>query len=333
MDAPCKGPDDGLLWRKEPNRSTLGLRRPIRAGLWLLLPLAMALLLAGDVAAGRAAALTVLPTVEPIMASLLLLCAGGALSGLLAGLLGIGGALVTIPVLYLALPALGIDAGRVPATAVATALIAMVPITLMAAWQQQRHGAIELGWLRRMAGPISIGAACGALLAVTLNGPMLALLFALQSCWYGARLLLDRCGADDRADDLSVWQRFARLPLWLAAPPMAAFCACVGMGGGSIVTPFLLRQRVAFRHAVATAGALNLCIALGGSLAFALSSTSASSAAACVPAALLLAAGAMASVTFGVSLAHRVPARVLQRLIGIVNVVSAASLLIQVALH
>jgi uncharacterized membrane protein YfcA len=162
---------------------------------------------------------------------------------------------------------------------------------------------------------------------------VLALLFASQSCWYGARLLLDRCAVDARADRFNIWQRLAQLPPWLAAPPMAAFCACVGMGGGSIVTPFLLRQRVPFRHAAATAGALNLCIALAGSLAFALSSTSASNAAACVPAAVLLAGGAMLSVTFGVSLAQRVSAVALQRLIGVVNVVSAASLVIQVALR
>jgi uncharacterized membrane protein YfcA len=211
--------------------------------------------------------------------------------------------------------------------------MAMVPITLMAAWRQQRHGAIETGWLRRMAGPMACGAACGALLAATLNGPLLVLLFALQSCFYGARLLMDRRGVDAHADARSVCQRFARLPLWLAAPPMAAFCACVGMGGGSIVTPFLLRQRVPFRHAVATAGALNLCIALAGSLAFALSSAGASTAAACVPAAVLLAGGAMVPVKFGVALAHRVSADVLQRLVGIVNVVSAATLLFQVSLH
>jgi uncharacterized protein len=333
MDALRKRLGEGMPQRRDMSRSTFGLLRLIPARLWSLLPLAIALLLAGDAATGRAQALPPLPPAEPLAVSLLLLSAGGMLSGLLAGLLGIGGALVTIPVLYLALPALGIGAAQVPATAVATALLAMVPITLMAAWQQQRHGAIETGWLRRMAGPMAVGAACGALLAAALNGPVLALLFALQSCWYGARLLLDRCGVDARADERSVWQRLARLPPWLAAPPMAAFCACVGMGGGSIVTPFLLRQRVPFRHAVATAGALNLCIALAGSLAFALSSVSASGAAACVPAAALLAAGAMASVTFGVSLAHRVPAVVLQRLIGVVNVVSAASLLFQVALH
>ena len=300
---------------------------------WVLLPLALALLLSGDVATGRVALLPAMRAVDPLAASMLLLGAGGMLSGLLAGLLGIGGALVTLPALYLALPALGIDAERIPATAVATALIAMVPITFIAAWRQQRHGAIETRWLRRMAWPMAVGAACGALLAAALNGPVLALLFALQSCWYGSRLLLARHSVDSGARSGGIWQRFAQLPPWLAAPPMAAFCACVGMGGGSMVTPFLLRQRVPFRHAAATAGALNLCIALAGSLAFALSSTGVRSASACVPAALLLAGGAMVTVGFGVSLAHRVPAVVLQRLIGMVNVVSAAVLLCQVVLR
>jgi uncharacterized protein len=255
------------------------------------------------------------------------------LSGLLAGLLGIGGALITIPALHVALPTLGIDPAHVPATAVATALMAMVPITLVAALQQQRHGAIELNWLRRMAGPMACGAAGGALLAAALNGPVLVLMFALQSCWYGARLLLDRCGADAHSDGASIWQRFAQLPPWIAAPPMAAFCACVGMGGGSIVTPFLLRQRMPFRHAAATAGALNLCIALAGSLAFAVWGGAASSAAACLPAAVLLASGAMVSVQFGVALAHRVTAMSLQRLIGIVNLVSALTLVCQLVLR
>jgi uncharacterized membrane protein YfcA len=313
--------------------STFGWPRQRVARWALLLPVMMALLLAGDAAPGQAPAWTALPAAQPLALSLLLLCAGGMLSGLLAGLLGIGGALITIPALHLALPTLGIDAAHVPATAVATALMAMVPITLVAALQQQRHGAIELDWLRRMAGPMACGAAGGAVLAATLNGPVLVLLFALQSCWYGARLLLDRCGVDARSDGAGTWQRFAQLPPWVAAPPMAAFCACVGMGGGSIVTPFLLRQRMPFRHAVATAGALNLCIALAGSLAFAVFGGGASSAAACVPAAVLLASGAMVAVKFGVSLAHRVPAVSLQRLIGIVNLVSALTLVCQLVLR
>ncbi len=314
------------------NQSTLVLLRAVGARSWLLLPLVMALSLAGDASTGWALALPAMPATEPLVASLLLL-GGGALSGLLAGLLGIGGALVTIPVLHVALPALGINAAVVPATAVATALMAMVPMTLLAAWRQQRHGAIETRWLRRMAAPTALGAACGSLLAAALNGPVLAVMFALQSCWYGARLLLGRRTLDFPADHSGRWQRSAQLPPWLVAPPMAAFCACVGMGGGSIITPFLLRQRVPFRHAVATAGALNLCISLAGTLTFAMTSNGANSATACVPAAAMLAGAAMASVTFGVSLSHRVPADVLRRLVGFVNVVSAVILTCQVVRH
>jgi uncharacterized membrane protein YfcA len=317
-----------IAFHGDGHRNPSSATAALRLSPWLLLP--STLLLRGDVESGRGLALA---TADPLVLSLLLLFAGGVLSGLLAGLLGIGGALVTIPVLHVALPALGIDAALLPATAVATALMAMVPITLVAAWRQQRHGAIETGWLRCMAGPMACGAACGALLAAALNGPVLAVLFALQSCCYGGRLLADRRGVDSRSYGSAIWRRYARLPPWLAAPPMAAFCACVGMGGGSVITPFLLRQGLPFRHAVATAGALNLCIALGGSLAFALSSTGASKAGACVPAAVLLAVGATASVTLGVSLAHRLPAVVLQRLIGLVNLSSAATLLWQVAQH
>jgi uncharacterized membrane protein YfcA len=256
---------------------------------------------------------------------------GGAVSGLLAGLLGIGGALVSIPVLHWALPALGIDVSQVSATAVATALMAMVPMTLLATWRQKQHGALETDWLRRIAFPTALGAAGGALLAAALNGPVLALLFAMQSLWYGTGLL--GLHTSIASSGGGVIRRLAHLPPWLAVPPMAAFCGCVGMGGGSLLTPFLLAKRVPFRHAVATAGALNLCIALGGSAAFFVLRTQSAGTVACMPAALCLAAGAMASVMFGVSLSHRISPLALQRLIGTVNVVSAATLVGQVTLH
>jgi uncharacterized membrane protein YfcA len=271
-----------------------------------------------------------LPAIDAQVIALLLLLAGGLLSGLLAGLLGIGGALITLPVMYVALPGLGVDPALVPATAVSTALIAMLPTTLLAARQQYLRGVIEPGWLRRLAGPMAVGAAGGACLTAVLNGPLLALLFAAQTCCYGWRLLRASAGAGG-AEGISartgaLSRRLARLPPWLAAPAMAGFCACVGMGGGSMVAPYLQRQGVAFRHSVATAGALNLCIALGGSMAFAGLGV-ASHVAPCWRAASLLGAGAALAVPLGVAIAHRVATSTLQRLIGVVSLVSACSLL------
>ena len=262
-----------------------------------------------------------------------LLLLGGLVSGFLAGLLGIGGALVTLPVLYAALPGLGVPAAQVPATAVATALMAMLPTTILAAWRQHAHGALDLGTLARMAAPMAAGGIVGALLACQLRGPALALMFATQSICYGMHLIADRAGANEPRPS-AVTQLIGRAPCWVAGPAMAGFCACVGMGGGSIVTPYLMQRfALPFRHAVATSSALNLSIAVGGSLAFFVSASGAAggTVSAHLTAAILLAAGAMASVTLGVFVSHRLPTVVFRRAVGAINVTAAATLLLQIA--
>ena len=68
----------------------------------------------------------------------------GVASGFLAGLLGIGGGFVMVPVLILLLPVLGLDPGLVPKVAVATSLAAMVPIACSAVFAQYRRGALDI---------------------------------------------------------------------------------------------------------------------------------------------------------------------------------------------
>ena len=266
-------------------------------------------------------------------ASHLLLLGGGLVSGFLAGLLGIGGALISLPVLYAALPGLGVAHEQVPTVAVATALVAMLPTTMVAAWRQHVRGALDLSTLGRMTMPMAGGAMIGASLAAQLHGPVLALMFAIQSLWYGGRLVADRSdGVTPSTDALAL--ATGRIPCWIAAPTMAAFCACVGMGGGSVVTPYLQRRYgLPFRHAVATASALNLCIAIGGSLAFMIVATGggAGAASANLPAAMLLAGGAVAAVSLGVATAHRLPTGVFRSGVGAINLVAAVILILQVA--
>jgi uncharacterized protein len=269
--------------------------------------------------------------IDPAAVPYVLLLAGGLASGLLAGLLGIGGALVMIPVLYAALPGLGIDVGQVPATAVATALVAMAPTTIVAAWRQHRHGTLDLTWLRRLLAPMTLGAAAGALAAARVDGPVLALLFAAQCLGYGVRLMRLR---DDPAMPLvatGASRGIGRLSPWLAGPAMAGFCACAGMGAGSLVTRYLQQRGVAFRQSVATSSALNLCIALGGSAAFFLVAGSGAtvSSTASWPAAALLAGGAVCAVPFGVAVAHRLQACLLRRAVGAIYIVSALTLVAQ----
>jgi uncharacterized membrane protein YfcA len=275
------------------------------------------------------------PTLSaPIAAEYGLLLAAGVVSGFLSGMLGIGGALITVPVLYVALPGLGVAIDQVPATAVATALMAMAPTTILGAWGHHSRGSLELAWLRRLVAPMSVGACLGVLAATWLNGPLLALMFAAQCLYNGGRLVCSR-GQDEGASPRgSAAHSIAALGPWAAGSAVAAFCACVGMGGGSMTTRYLQLRGVAFRRAVATSSALNLCIALGGSLAFQLvaagASTPSSATATCWPAAVLLGGGAMLAVSAGVAVAHRLKAASLGKAVGAMYVVSAVALVIKI---
>jgi len=115
-----------------------------------------------------------------MMVYLALLLAGIA-SGFMAGLLGIGGGFVMVPVLILLLPMLGIDPGLVPKIAVATSLAAMVPTACSAVFAQYRRGALDLQWVRRLTPAAALGAVIGAQVAAAVNGRWVAMVFVIYT--------------------------------------------------------------------------------------------------------------------------------------------------------
>ncbi len=251
----------------------------------------------------------------------------GLTSGFLSGLLGIGGSLVVVPALYVLLPLLGFAADRVPHVAVGSALLPMIPTALAATLAQHRRGGIDTGWLVKLAPGMFAGAALGAVLAMHLRGPALSLLFAIQSFYYGCRLMRRADGAAERGRPrLLAW--CANAPSWLVGPLIATACACAGMGGGSLSVPYLLGRQVPLLRAAATSGALNLCIAVGGALGLGalLGSASAMPASVSWLAAVVVGASAVLSVRHGVALAHRLPVGLFRKMLGGVTLLGATVL-------
>jgi uncharacterized membrane protein YfcA len=259
----------------------------------------------------------------------LLLLLGGLLCGFLSGLLGIGGALVSVPTFYAVLPMFGARAPDLAGQVVASALLAMVPTALAAARRGWHLGALDRTWLLRLSLPMAVGSVAGALIAAHAPGVWLGWLFAMQSLYYGGRLVLDRHdggGASPRGLTRSLCQA----PAWLLGSVMAAFSSAVGMGSGSMVAPFLRHRGLDLRRAVATTGFLNLWIAFGGTAVFLLGAASESIAVGPnVPAALALGVVAALVAPAGVSAAHATPATRLRLLIGAVYLVGATCLICQ----
>jgi uncharacterized membrane protein YfcA len=101
----------------------------------------------------------------------------GAVSGLAAGVLGIGGGIVIVPVLYHVMAALGIDAGVRMHVAIATSLTAMIP----AALAHVQNAKQPIDWLEtgKRAIPLLIGIAAASAIATVANGDVLAAVFAV----------------------------------------------------------------------------------------------------------------------------------------------------------
>lgn len=259
----------------------------------------------------------------------------GVVGGFLAGLLGIGGGFVVVPVLLLLLPALGVEPGIVPNVAVATSLAAMVPTALSATIAHWRRGALDRAWLARLAPATAVGAALGSQVASRLSGGWVALVFAVYCGYFALKMLRDPPLRSDHGGRVARY--IAAVPVPVVALLIGGFSAIAGVGGASLTVPFLLFQRVDMKRAVAVSSAVGLTIAMAGSAGFAgpaqLHAPAASSPGlvglVSWPAALLLAASAMLMAPRGVAAAHALPVRHLKRAFGGVLVMACAATLLK----
>lgn len=183
---------------------------------------------------------------------------GGTLSGLLAGLLGIGGGLVTIPFLAFALPAVGFAEANVMHVAVATSLANIVVTSMVSVYSHHRRNGVRWDILRRFIPACVLGAFAGALLAAWLPGRVLSTVFGLFTFFIVYSLL------NPQAPGTNTRTLPTGLKLNAGVFSIGAFCSLLGMGGGSLTVPYLIYYNIPMRNAVGTSAACGFFIALAG---------------------------------------------------------------------
>ncbi len=188
------------------------------------------------------------------------LIATGAVAGILSGLLGVGGGIVTVPVLFWVFNALGYPAGLGMQIAVGTSLLAVSATAYSSAKAHHSRGSVDMGILRRWALPMILGAASGGAVAGLVNGAVLLLVFgciALLVAWNMARPVTVTLGAD--------------LPEGKAAQPVMAagvgfVSSMMGIGSGTLGVPLMTAFSVPVHRAVGTAAALGFMIGAPGAV-------------------------------------------------------------------
>jgi uncharacterized membrane protein YfcA len=190
------------------------------------------------------------------------LLAAGLATGLLAGLLGIGGGGILVPVLYEVFGALGVDDAVRMHLAVGTALAVIVPTSLRSFAAHRARGAVDLDLVKSMALWVVAGVGLGAALARYANQD------ALKAIWVAAAGLISLKLFLGRQD----WQLGDAVP---GQPFRALYGGFVGLvstlmsiGGGIFITALMTLYGQPMQRAVATSSAFGPIIAIPGALGF-----------------------------------------------------------------
>ncbi|OYT96979.1 MAG: hypothetical protein CFE49_04410 [Pseudomonas sp. PGPPP3] len=226
---------------------------------------------------------------------LLLYLVLGACAGVLAGLFGVGGGLIIVPVLVFSFAAQGFAPEVLTHLAVGTSLATIIFTSINAVLEHQRKGAVRWELVRWMTVGILLGAGIGALTAAAIQ-------MALE--------LKPKAGAAVPGP----------LGLSVAGAVIGWASAIFGIGGGSLSVPFLTWRSVPMQHAVATSSACGLPIAAASALSFILVGWDNpqvpewSLGFVYLPAMAGIAITSMFFARFGARLAHKLSPRLLKRL-------------------
>lgn len=192
------------------------------------------------------------------------IAAAGIAGGLLAGLLGVGGGIVIVPVLFVALTTLGIAEGLAMKVAVATSLMTIIFTSLSSTHSHYRRGATDMALFRAWLVPVVIGVALGTLTGGLADGRVLTVVFAIVALLVAANMIWRREAAPVR-------QRFPNgFSRGLAGAFVGYVSALMGIGGGTLSVPILGSVGYDMRIAVGTSAAIGFLIAVPGALGYAI---------------------------------------------------------------
>ena len=249
----------------------------------------------------------------------------GVLSGLLAGLFGVGGGAIMVPALILLFGHLGIGGDWGPHLAVGTSLAAIVGTGAASALAHQRRGGVRWDLVVGLAPGIVLGAWAGAAIAGFMPGLWLKRLFAAFLCYVGLRMLIPRRATGHRPLP-------GKAGLWAVGSGIGALSALVGIGGGTMTVPFLARCGLDLRQAVGTSAACGVPIAIAGAIGFVVVGWGREGLPAMTsgfvywPAVLLMLIASIPTAPLGARLAHSLPVAVLKRAFGVLPLLIAARL-------
>ncbi len=190
------------------------------------------------------------------------LLAGGLVMGFLAGLFGIGGGGILVPILYEVFNILDVPLDVRMHLAVGTSLAVIIPTSIRSVQSHYKHGAVDMALLRRIAPAILLGVLTGIIVASFVQAAVLKVFYILSTSLMAINLYFGR-GRWNLGEDMP-GRAVDRAVGWV----IGTVSALIGIGGGVQLTTYMTLYGRKIHQAVATGAGLGPIIAIPGALGY-----------------------------------------------------------------
>ena len=191
---------------------------------------------------------------------LFVLAVAAAGAGFMAGLLGVGGGIVMVPALYYAFTVLDFDIVTRMHLSVGTSLAIIIPTSIISTMTHKEYDAVDFKMVRSFGVFILAGVIGGTFLAVNLKTPALVLFFSIFALMVGLFFIFLREKLVDNPKQISaIIKNISGVIIGFISVPL-------GIGGGSLMVPFMRTFGYDIRKSIGTAAAVGFLIAVTGTI-------------------------------------------------------------------
>lgn len=241
----------------------------------------------------------------------------GAVTGFFAGLFGIGGGTIIVPMLLILLPRAGVPDAQLMAMALGTSFSTIVFTSISSAWQHRKLGNVDFRVFRHLVPSLMASVfVCGYLVSGLPKAHLMKMFAAMMLLLAIKMLIASKQKPAPPAKPLT-----ARVQI-VAGIVIGALSSFAGIGGGAFIVPFLNSRGFAMKRAIGTSSACGVLLAIGATVSFMLSGSHVADMPAYsvgfvyLPAFIGIVCASVVTSRFGARAANRLPVSVLKKAFG-----------------
>ena len=194
--------------------------------------------------------------------STLILLLAGSLAGIMAGMLGIGGGIILVPPLVFVFDLMEVSEALIPHLAIGTSLTTIVATSLSSAKAHLKRGSFDKELLKYSIIPTTLGAGFGGLIAGSISGMVLVLIFGFMAFVVSVRMMIPSKTHNKNHQEPN------RFLIGNLTGLTGIISAMVGIGGGAMNVPLMNMMGIKIHQAVGTSASMGFMIALPGTIGF-----------------------------------------------------------------